>query len=360
MATRTAITLALAVALFGSAAQAHQASVTYVDVALVGHTVRVTLDVAGRDLVEPLGLDPATPLTPVAVSARQDRLLDYLTARVHVTNGQATCAPADRGLSFAARSGGFFAVAQVDYRCRRTPSAVAITYDLFFDLDPLHRGLAQLHLPQKPVRQHVFSAGARTLHLDRPLSLFDDVGDFLVLGMEHIFTGYDHIAFLLALLLVAARYGLRGGLRYTFGIVTAFTVAHSLTLTAAGLNLVRLPGRVVEPAIAFSIAYVAAENLLVEEPRHRWLLTFGFGLVHGFGFASVLQELGLPSSAVIPSLFSFNLGVELGQLCVVLVAAPLLLWLVPRRGAAAPVRRIGSLVLLALSSLWFFERIVSG
>jgi hypothetical protein len=157
---------------------------------------------------------------------------------------------------------------------------------------------------------------------------------------------------------VAAARGLKRGASYVLGIVTAFTVAHSVTLVCAGLGLVRLPARIVEPAIALSIAYVAVENLVVPEPRRRWLLTFAFGLVHGFGFASVLAEIGLPPSGVIPSLVSFNVGVELGQLCVVGAVAPLLLWLVPRLGLAARVRTWGSVLLLLLSTLWFFERVL--
>ena len=194
----------------------------------------------------------------------------------------------------------------------------------------MHQGLARIELPGQPERQHVFRGAARTLRLDRPITLLDNLRDYCLLGMEHIFTGYDHLAFLFGLLLVAGARGLRGGTRYILGVVTAFTVAHSVTLIAAGLGWVRLPSRFVESAIALSIAYVAVENLAVREPRHRWLLTFFFGLVHGFGFASVLAEIGLPPSGVIPSLVSFNVGVELGQLTVVCAVAPILLWLVPR------------------------------
>lgn len=319
--------------------------------------MRVTLEIADRDLYEPLGVPKGQGLTTADVRKKERALLDYVTPRVRVHNGQAACEPAARALSFDEKSDGFFAVTHVDYACKRTAADVTITYDLFFDLDAMHQGLARIELPGQPERQHVFRGAARTLSLSQPVTLADHIRDFVVLGMEHIFTGYDHIAFLFGLLLVAATFGLRGGLRYTLGIVTAFTVAHSVTLIAAGLGIVRLPARVVEPAIALSIAYVAVENLVVKDPKHRWLLTFGFGLVHGFGFASVLSEIGLPPSGVVPSLVSFNVGVELGQLCVVGAVAPLLLWLVPRLGWTARVRSVGSWTLLALSTLWFFERV---
>ena len=320
--------------------------------------MRVTVEVSNRDLYEAIGVDKDRAVDRAEVESARDKLLDYVAARVHVDNGGARCAPDDRALTFADKSDGFFAVTRIDYACKRTAAVVTVEYDLFFDLDPMHQGLARIELPGQPERQHVFRGAARTLRLDRPITLFDNLRDYCLLGMEHIFTGYDHLAFLFGLLLVAAARGLRGGTRYILGIVTAFTVAHSVTRFAAGLGWVRLPSRFVESAIALSIAYVAVENLAVREPAHRWLLTFFFGLVHGFGFASVLAEIGLPASGVIPSLVSFNVGVELGQLTVVCAVAPILLWLVPRYGQAARVRSLGSVALLVMSSYWFFERVL--
>jgi len=143
---------------------------------------------------------------------------------------------------------------------------------------------------------------------------------FLVLGVEHILTGYDHVVFLLALLLAG------GAFWNTAKIITSFTVAHSITLALAALDVVRIPSSVVEPLIAVSIVYVGVENLLQGDLRWRWLLTFAFGLVHGFGFASVLRELGVGAAGVgvtVP-LVSFNLGVELGQVSIMLVVLPLI------------------------------------
>ncbi len=339
-------------------AEAHTSSLTYVEIAVAGHDARVTLQIADRDLAPAVGIARERPVTRAEATAAQATLLDYAASHVHVRNGEADCPPVTRALSFADKSDGFFAVTDVDYRCKRTAADLTIEYDLFFDIDPMHQGLARVTLPGQPERQHVFRGAANTLKLDRPVTLVDHLRDYLVLGMEHIFTGYDHLSFLFGLMLVAAARGLKRGARYTLGIVTAFTVAHSVTLICAGLGIVRLPSHIVEPAIALSIAYVAVENLVVPEPRRRWLLTFCFGLIHGFGFASVLQEIGLPPSGVVPSLVSFNVGVELGQLCVVAAVAPLLLWLVPRLGLAERVRRGGSVILLLLSTFWFFERVL--
>ena len=145
-------------------------------------------------------------------------------------------------------------------------------------------------------------------------------GQFLVLGVEHILTGYDHVVFLLALLLAG------GAFWNTAKIITSFTVAHSITLALAALDVVRIPSSVVEPLIAVSIVYVGVENLLQGDLRWRWLLTFAFGLVHGFGFASVLRELGVGEAGVgvaVP-LVSFNLGVELGQVGIMVLVLPLI------------------------------------
>ncbi len=177
---------------------------------------------------------------------------------------------------------------------------------------------------------------------------------FFLLGVEHIATGYDHLLFLLALILCGGR------LLELLKIITAFTIAHSLTLGAAALDLVTLPSTMVESVIALSIAYVAFENLY---PRYavsrRWAVSFLFGLVHGFGFSSVLKEIGLPKDSLLLSLLNFNLGVEAGQLVAVAVIVPLLVW-VRRTPFEARVVRLVSLAVLAVGLGLFVERIAIG
>jgi hypothetical protein len=178
---------------------------------------------------------------------------------------------------------------------------------------------------------------------------------FLKLGIEHILTGYDHLLFLLGLLVVCRRFST------TMTIITCFTLAHSLTLALAALDIVTISSRVVEPLIAASIAFVGLENLLRHgEPKGRWLLTFAFGLIHGFGFASVLREAGVGAggkSLIVP-LFSFNLGVEVGQLAVVIVLLPVL-WTLRKRPAFVRygVPAISAAVLL-LGGYWLLHRTV--
>lgn len=179
-------------------------------------------------------------------------------------------------------------------------------------------------------------------------SLSESIWRFFKMGVEHIFLGYDHICFLIALIVVSR-------FREIVKIVTSFTVAHSITLILATLEVVSLPTRLIETCIAATIVYVAIENLWIKDTRHRWWLTFFFGLVHGFGFANVLREMGLPTVGLIRCLLSFNLGVEFGQLVIAICLLPLAFalhhWKYGHRIA------MGISILLAIfGSAWFIDR----
>jgi hypothetical protein len=398
---RRAATSLVVLAALASPAAAHQASVVYADITVDGRTVSTAFHINGSDVGPAIGLAGERAATREQVAAAREQLLDYVAAHVTVDNGGARCEPRPRGVGITDKGDGFFADVALDFACKTTAANVRVDYRLFFDLDPRHQCFATVG-----ERQWIFRADDHVLDIARPTTLWDHVRDYALLGVEHIFTGYDHLAFLFGLLVVAGFASLRSGLRYVLGVVTAFTVAHSITLIASGLDWVRLPPRFVEPAIALSIFYVAVENLFVRTPRLRWLLTFGFGLVHGFGFASVLREIGLPPRGLVLSLLSFNVGVEAGQLAVVAAMAPLLrlltrggtravdlawvaalalgaflvfhqvglpsvqlalvvfgvptVWLVavPRFGYDRAVRTGGSVVLAALAAFWFFERIL--
>lgn len=178
--------------------------------------------------------------------------------------------------------------------------------------------------------------------------------DFLVMGVQHIWTGYDHLMFLFGLLIVTRNFG------SSVRIITCFTIAHSITLAAATLSLVHISSRIVEPLISASIVYVGVENLVRGgDPKGRWLLTFAFGLVHGLGFASVLRELGVGAngSGVAVPLVSFNLGVEVGQLAIAGVALPIIWWL---REKPVVVRRwvpACSTLVALMGCYWFVQRV---
>ena len=178
--------------------------------------------------------------------------------------------------------------------------------------------------------------------------------NFLVMGVKHIWTGYDHLLFLFGLLIVTKNFS------SSVKIITCFTIAHSITLAVATLSLVQISSRIVEPLIAASIVYVGVENLLRgDDPKGRWLLTFSFGLIHGFGFASILKELGVGSNgrSIVVPLVSFNLGVELGQIAIAGVALPLI-WKL-RRKPLFVSRWVPacSVLVAALGTFWFVQRV---
>jgi hydrogenase/urease accessory protein HupE len=179
-------------------------------------------------------------------------------------------------------------------------------------------------------------------------------GRFLLLGVEHILTGYDHLLFLAGVLVV-----LRGW-RDVVQTITAFTVAHSITLALATTGLLLIPGRIVEPLIAASIVYVGIENLMRDVQGSRWKLTFCFGLVHGLGFATVLRDLGIGTNgqAIALPLASFNAGVEIGQMAVALLLVPVFWWLGARPASRLRFAAAWSVMVIAAGSYWLVERIV--
>ncbi|MBI1944349.1 MAG: HupE/UreJ family protein [Deltaproteobacteria bacterium] len=179
------------------------------------------------------------------------------------------------------------------------------------------------------------------------------ITDYLRIGVEHILLGFDHLVFLFGLILVGGR------LRSLLGVVTAFTVAHSVTLAVAVLGVWQPPSSVIEPLIALSIAYVGIENFFVRDAARRWRITAPFGLVHGFGFAGALAEVGVPQGDVPLVLLLFNLGVEAGQLAVLALALPVLSALRRKGWLAERATRVLSLAVIALGAYWFVERLVS-
>jgi hydrogenase/urease accessory protein HupE len=176
---------------------------------------------------------------------------------------------------------------------------------------------------------------------------------FFRMGWEHILTGYDHLVFLFGLVLV------RGRVRSMLAVVTAFTVAHSLTLAVATLGLYTPSPRIVEPAIALSIAYVGIENFLVKSTKGRFRISFPFGLIHGFGFAGALRELDLPRAQLPVALFTFNLGVETGQLFCLLLLLPAVWFLRERTAFSLRGMKVLSAAVAAMGGVWFVMRVMS-
>ena len=181
-------------------------------------------------------------------------------------------------------------------------------------------------------------------------SIWSNIGTFILLGIEHILTGYDHIAFLIGLIVIGLSF------REVLKIITAFTVAHSITLLLAALQIISLNSRFVESVIAISICYIALENLFKKEVKYRWLITFCFGLIHGFGFASALQELIAGKTNLILSVLSFNFGVETGQLMIFFILLPVL-HLLKQKMDFRKVTAGVSIAIFVLGFTWLIERL---
>jgi len=230
-------------------------------------------------------------------------------------------------------------------------------------LPPGHRQFVSLQGPNGEVlSERLLSANSDSLTIEiNPAEIktpaaatSTSVADFLVMGVKHIWTGYDHLLFLFGLLLVARNF------IASVKIITCFTIAHSLTLAVATLSLVTISSRIVEPLIAASIVYVGVENLLRgDDPKGRWLLTFGFGLIHGFGFALVLRELGVGAngSGLAVPLVSFNLGVEVGQIAIAALALPVIWKLREKPAFVSKWIPACSVAVTALGSYWLVQRI---
>jgi hypothetical protein len=238
------------------------------------------------------------------------------------------------------------------YTWLRSPRGLNIDYSLYLPNVPTARCVATIVRDGK-AQNIVFTPKDSRFSLssisESSSTTWQQISNFVGLGIEHILTGYDHVLFLVSLLMLG------GGIKYLLKVVTAFTVAHSITLSLAVLDLVAIPPRLVESAIALTIVYVAAENFWRKDLKGRWLITFIFGLIHGLGFAGILKEINIPLSQLPLSLASFNIGVEIGQIAIVSVAFILFHKFV-KPGWQLKLRYLVSAGVVAMGIYWFWER----
>src|SRR5262245_2646456 len=315
---------AAAVALFllagARAAHAHTVGVSSGEYRLDRNVVYGDIGMAGRELARALpGLDTDHDgeIQTTELNAARETVTPLVMGGLAVRGDGRDCVGLlDRALASEDDGGVIF---QVRFTCPEDPRRLSLSAPMIAQLSPGHRHMARLFRAGKPQAQ-VLDAHHATWNVDDG----SDGGlrtawSILKLGVEHILTGADHLVFLLGLILVGGRF------RSLLGVITAFTLAHSITLALAALSVFAPSPRLVEPAIALSIAYVGVENLFVKDASKRWRITFPFGLIHGFGFAGALREIALPRDQVPIALVSFNLGVEVGQLAVLAIALPLTL-----------------------------------
>lgn len=371
-----------------SAAWAHKPSDSYLTLSATvadttattqGYSITARWDIALRDLdyVLQLDRDGNGELTWRETRQREADITKLASSHLTVQADNGLCpwsvaAP----MALDTHSDGTYAVLSLTAQCPAAASAaksLSATYSLFFDVDPSHRGLLQWLAPvadgaSATAQALVFSIdnASQVLTL-QPAGWWQTLRQYGVDGVWHIWTGYDHILFLLSLLLPAVlirRAGqwdpaptLRGSFTEVLKVVTAFTLAHSITLTLAALQIISLPSRLVESVIAASVVLAALNNLRGTVDKRRWVMAFSFGLIHGFGFASVLADLGLPQGALTLALVGFNGGVELGQLAIVAVFLPLAFYLRATRFYRVGVLTGGSILVAVLASWWLVQRV---
>ena len=345
---------AFAFALTLARAFAHDEPTSFLDLRPGADGIAATLVASATDFAHDLpSIEPGMLLDPAVVAAQRAALAEIVQARLQITADGTpltaklraiTPAPGKRDLHL-----------ELHYAWPAAPAIIGVQCHLF-PYDTRHRTFLNIYENDRLQRQEIFEGNARPVEYraGSRQSIGAVVRHFVFEGVHHIFIGPDHILFVVGLLLLG------GGVGQLLKIVTAFTVAHSITLGLATFGILNPPAALVEPAIALSIVFVGVHAFL-GKGRHdsRLLFAFCFGLIHGFGFASVLREMELPRHALGWSLFAFNGGVEIGQGCIVLAIAPLLALIRQRSAdAAEKIVAAGALGVTTAGAFWFFQRIM--
>jgi hypothetical protein len=323
-------------------------STGFASITISRSTVRYGLTLPTSAL--PSELAEAFRLAQMGSPLNREKLLDIIRTQIVLHAEAIRCEPGPGQVLLSAHDATSFTML-VDFACGSMVRELVVQDNIFDVLGADHHTLAKVEAPSG-THQFAFAPDTRQARfvLGDGGDLARSTGSFFVMGIHHILSGYDHLLFLVGLLLPG------GGLLSLAKIITAFTIAHSVTLSLAVLQIVTLPDRLIEAVIALSIAFVAAENLFLNPTvSRRWLVSFFFGLVHGFGFSSALRELGLPAHGLLVSLFGFNVGVEVGQGLVVAACLPFLLLLRQSRWENRAVST-SSVAILVAGLVLFVER----
>jgi hypothetical protein len=347
-------------------ASAHLSSDSYLKIDVTDQGIAGQWDIALRDLDVAVGIDANGDgdITWGEVKAKQREIEAYAFAHLTVAGGGSDCALKPTAAMADQHADGGYTVLRFDIRCPMKPAALTLRYRLLFDLDPTHRGLLTINDhgvahtailgPERPGYSVAFGASQTAGFLS-----------FLRLGVEHIVSGRDHLLFLAVLLMPALggvrRRGIWRSLMEAGTLLSLFTAAHAVTVTLAALRIIEVPARISEAAIAFSIAVTAADNIRPFLGQRRGVIAFGFGLIHGLGFASALGPLALRGWPLVAALAGFNTGIELVQLTLALIAFAVMFVLAGRNIRmpplpTGPLLPLTSLVIFGFSAYWFIDR----
>lgn len=360
----------------------HARGSSYVYFRIYDDSVQVRVEITVRDLNRALGLDmPRGPGTPVGdvrqvLAANLDSIRAYVESRLTIATaaGPVDLRFREQDLLRVGRTGDFVLLHYDVEGLAQIPDAFEVEYTALFDVDSDHRNML---IVEHNWKTSTFNNEGNVAFIMRPgaprgtldlasSSVWTGFLGMIRFGITHILVGFDHILFLLALILPSVLYRedkqwkvvprFRGALINIVAIVTFFTIAHSITLSMAALNVVRLPSILVESVIAASIAVAALHNLYPRFIKHESVIAFVFGLFHGFGFASLLEPLGLGGEYTTLTLLGFNVGVEIGQVAVIALLFPVLFALRKRPWYTRAVLSYGSVLLIAVAMFWFVER----
>jgi hypothetical protein len=368
----------LAICLGAGSAQAHLSSGSYLHLDISGQTIDGQWDIALRDLDVAIGLDADGDgaITWGEVRAKQHDIEAYALSRLRLSGGAADCALHVTQQLVDQHADGGYAVLRFNAACPPRAHVLTLTYRLLFDLDPTHSGLLTVN-DNGNISTAVLNAQRMTYTVAPGAAATSGFMSFLRLGIEHILSGRDHLLFLGVLLVPALggvrRRGIWASLIEVAGLLSLFTAAHAVTVTLAAMSIVEVPARISEAAIAFSIAVTAADNIWRFLGPRRGMIAFGFGLIHGLGFASALGPLALRGWPLIAALAGFNSGIELVQLTLALLAFTLAFALTTPRftlrnfgmpNLPVPARwrpdalllPLCSLAILTVSAFWFVDR----
>jgi hypothetical protein len=354
--------------LVGSLAQAHIASNGFLTLKVEGSTLTGAIELAIRDGELAVGLDRDNngKVTWGELKSSQEALQNYVQGHLRLSGADGPCRLTFAAIEVNDRVDGSYLWLPMTAECGSALKRLFIDYTLLDAEDPSHRGLLTL-FANGAAQTAVLGGGAGTRQLElNHVSSWSAFVEYLRAGIWHIWSGIDHLLFLLSLLLpaVLVRRQHRWDAVPIAGpaflnivkVVTAFTLAHSITLSLAAFDVIQLPSRLTESVIAASIVIAALNNVFPRVTEGRWRIAFAFGLLHGFGFASVLSEMGLPKGARLISLVAFNLGVEAGQLVVVLAVMPLAYFLRATHFYRRGIMPWGSSAIACLALFWFVQR----